>query len=224
MTCKSCGSEKRVQDSNVGKYCSRACQSADVERVTFDCVGCGATVTMPKSQHRGRQYCSKACRADHKLQSRTHTCAGCGDSFVSAARGKAGRSVRFCSRQCRMKVLGSPSRVDGRSSHPHYNRWQNMVARCTQPHHQMWPDYGGRGITVCDEWLDPFAFYRYLDEVLGPMPDKCSLDRIDNNRGYEPGNIRWATAIEQFRNRRPFMVDPSGNKKRMVATGSRRRT
>ena len=200
----------------MGKYCSRVCQSADVERVKFDCIGCGTTVTMPKSQHGGRQYCSKTCRSNYKLQSRTHTCDGCGDTFVAAARGKAGQSVRFCSRQCRTKVLGSPSRVDGRSSHPHYNRWQNMIARCTQPQHQMWTDYGGRGITVCDEWLDPFVFYRYLDEVLGPIPDGCSLDRIDNDRGYEPGNIRWATAIEQFRNRRPFTVDPSGNKKKRI--------
>lgn len=89
-----------------------------------------------------------------------------------------------------------------------------MVARCTQPNHQMWENYGGRGITVHDQWMDPFVFYQYLDEVLGPIPPKASLDRIDNDKGYEPGNIQWATPIEQFRNRRPFTVDPSRNKKK----------
>lgn len=83
----------------------------------------------------------------------------------------------------------------------------------------MWPQYGGRGITVCDEWRNPFTFFRYLDEVLGPIPSTASLDRIDNNKSYEPGNIRWATPIEQFRNRRPFTVDPSRNKKKGVSYG-----
>lgn len=87
-----------------------------------------------------------------------------------------------------------PGFLDGRRLHsPHYTRWYNMVARCTKPHHPMWPHYGGRGITVCDEWLNPHAFYAYLDEVLGPCPADHSLDRIDNDGGYEPGNVRWAS-------------------------------
>jgi hypothetical protein len=64
----------------------------------------------------------------------------------------------------------------------------------------------GRGITVCDEWRDdPFSFYRYLDEVLGPCPPGHSIDRVDNDGNYEPGNIRWASQSEQVRNSRRYL-------------------
>ena len=100
----------------------------------------------------------------------------------------------------------TPGFLDGRCRHPHYTRWYNMVARCTKPHHPMWPHYGGRGITVCDEWLNPHAFYAYLDEVLGPCPADHSLDRIDNDGGYEPGNVRWASRSQQWANQRHTRV------------------
>lgn len=67
----------------------------------------------------------------------------------------------------------------------------------------MYPSYGGRGITVCAEWQTPANFYAYLDE-LGPCPPNYSLDRIDNNGNYEPGNIRWASQSEQNSNRNPY--------------------
>jgi hypothetical protein len=64
----------------------------------------------------------------------------------------------------------------------------------------MYHRYGGRGIHVCDEWHDPWTFYRYLDEHLGPCPPRHSLDRINNDGNYEPDNVRWATFSEQARN------------------------
>lgn len=100
-------------------------------------------------------------------------------------------------------LIRSSNYLDGRSHHEHYNRWFNMVARCTKPNHPEWRRYGGRGITVCDEWLDPFVFYEYL-ESLGPRPDGHSIDRIDNDGNYEPGNVRWASVSEQNSNRSPY--------------------
>lgn len=79
-----------------------------------------------------------------------------------------------------------------------------MVARCTKPGHPAYRFYGGRGIAVCEDWMTPENFYRYLDDVLGPCPPGHSIDRIDNNSNYEPGNLRWATRSQQSANRNPY--------------------
>jgi hypothetical protein len=85
--------------------------------------------------------------------------------------------------------------------HPYeYDAWQAMKQRCSNPRLRTWKDYGGRGIRVCDEWRA--SFFAFFDHI-GPRPSsKHSVDRIDVNGHYEPGNVRWATPLEQARNRR----------------------
>jgi hypothetical protein len=80
-----------------------------------------------------------------------------------------------------------------------YSCWKNMKGRCLNPQHKQYPDYGGRGITVCQRWL---IFENFYADMGDPPPD-LSLDRINNNGNYEPGNCRWATVAEQLANRRP---------------------
>lgn len=79
-----------------------------------------------------------------------------------------------------------------------------MKQRCNNSHTKSYKDYGGRGITVCKEWHEFSGFYAYLIATIGIRPsEKYSLDRINNDGNYEPGNIRWATRLEQRENRRP---------------------
>lgn len=82
---------------------------------------------------------------------------------------------------------------------PEYRWWQNMLNRCRNPITPAYRNYGGRGIAVCERWL---TFENFLADI-GPRPSpKHTLDRIDNARGYESGNVRWATKAEQMRNTR----------------------
>lgn len=77
--------------------------------------------------------------------------------------------------------------------------WRGMKQRCLNPHHVSWDDYGGRGITICERWL---TFANFLADM-GERPEGLTLDRIDNDGNYEPGNVRWATPSQQITNQRP---------------------
>lgn len=76
--------------------------------------------------------------------------------------------------------------------------WSAMIQRCHNPRNKQYKDYGGRGIYVCDRWRD----YKNFLADMGHSPPGRSLDRINNNKGYQPDNCRWATRIEQAGNKR----------------------
>lgn len=98
----------------------------------------------------------------------------------------------------RDEVTTQRSYRHGHSGTSIYWTWADMVGRCTNRNHKRWADYGGRGITVCERWL---TFANFLADM-GERPPGLELDRIDNDRGYEPSNCRWTIRSINAENRR----------------------
>lgn len=87
--------------------------------------------------------------------------------------------------------------LHGKSRTQLYYVWQSMKQRCHTPTNKSYPRYGGKGITVCEEWRNSFEAFA---SSVGPRPSGLTLDRIKSSKGYEPGNVRWATYTQQARN------------------------
>jgi hypothetical protein len=109
------------------------------------------------------------------------------------------------------------NRVHGESKTPLYQTWINMRRRCENPRHVGYKNYGGRGIKVCEAWNRSYdAFRDYVEFNLGPRPLGHTIDRIDNDGNYEPGNVRWSSLSVQSRNQRRGPRGPYAPRRRGV--------
>lgn len=123
----------------------------------------------------------------------------CGTETTYAARDLKRGNLYSCGCQ-RSRRISEKNKTHGMSRHPAWAVWHSMKQRCMDPNHKAWKNYGGRGITVCGRWAESFeAFWEDMGPTYQPG---LEIDRIDNNRGYEPGNCRWTTRKVNARNRR----------------------
>lgn len=121
----------------------------------------------------------------------------CGNETSSIKWQVTGGLVKQCAACGHLKTNKANTKL-GISRSREYHRFNQAKARCTCPTNARWAEYGGRGI----EWR--FESYEQAYRELGPCPEDLTLDRIDNNGHYEPGNVRWATWEQQFKSRRPW--------------------
>lgn len=152
---------------------------------------------------------------NHKSRNMCFCVCDCGrNTWARVSRIISGRSQSCgCRRYDKVTSHGMSGK---RNRHPLYGIWTSMVARCSNVKHKQYDSYGGRGITVCDRWLGNEGFANFLS-YMGDRPDGCSLDRVDNDKGYSPDNCRWATVKVQQRNTRGNRMATCDGKTQCVA-------
>lgn len=191
-----CGTERLVTTTTLVSGLSKSCGCLHKEIISelkFDDLtgqrfGRLVVLDGSKSPIRWRCLCDcgniKIVRPNSLKQKKTQSC-GC------LHKERAGMPTRFITKH---------GHYAGDVASPEYKVWCGMKSRCKNPKHISWKYYGGRGIAVCERWQN--SFENFLSDM-GLRPPGSTLDRIDPDGNYEPGNCRWTISREQARNKQP---------------------
>lgn len=197
--------------------------------ITKTCVYCGQPFSGPRFAMKRRSFCCHECYAASRTQDLTGVRFGrllvieptgdrrwrsicdCGNEAVSKTQSLTSGKAQSCG--CLQREIASLlNKTHGASDTRAHNTWSGIIQRCTNPQTPQFEDYGGRGITVCEEWRD---FANFLRDMGQPPPGR-SIERRDNSLGYCKENCCWATRKEQQRNRRVNRLITYGGQTRCV--------
>ncbi len=133
-----------------------------------------------------------------------YECQYCNKEFECIVQSISSGNTKSCG--CQRKDI---NKTHGLTYNKFYKTWTNIFKRCTNPNDTQYKDYGARGITVCEEWLDVATFIAWCEST-HPNIEGYTLDRIDNDKGYYPENCRWADRTIQAINQRIGKNNTSG--------------
>lgn len=135
----------------------------------------------------------------------------CGETYVAPLQSLYAGKILSCGCWQREQGVSLSSRTrwkdsHGLASHPLYHTWTGMMSRCYDPQHVSFHNYGGRGIKVAEYWHDVRRFLSDIDQLLGPRPERHTLDRKNTDGDYAWDNVQWASYPQQQRNKRNSKV------------------
>lgn len=134
-----------------------------------------------------------------------HICKHCNEETYLGRKNKTEQMCKICFKKYKRELIlfHKPGHKHNLSKHKFYSKWATMKARCYNKNNPRYSDWGGRGIKVCDEWKnDSETFIKYIELLENSDKENYTIDRIDNNKNYQPGNLKWSTIQEQNLNQR----------------------
>jgi hypothetical protein len=183
--------------------------TAELTRKRYPATSCGCQRKTRLEDLTGRRfgYLTVLERAENNNQGKTQwKCrCFCGNEIIVPAGDLKKPNREYMSCGCMKWItIAKKRRTHGMSHHPAWGVWHSMKQRCLDVNHPAFHNYGGRGISVCDRWLENFE--NFWQDMGSTWKKGLELDRVDNNRGYEPGNCRWVERKTNNRNRRTNRV------------------